>query len=135
LLFKTKNSYFVNKQLKVINYKQINSNHSLLKINKNKNSLKLFKKYFNICNKLIRFNNKNTIIDKYPFISICIPVYNTEKYIERAALSIINQSFQNFEIVIVNDFSNDNSLNIIKRLQKEDDRMTVKPKIKSSSKF
>jgi hypothetical protein len=75
LLFKTKNSYFVNKQLKVINYKQINSNHSLLKINKNKNSLKLFKKYFNICNKLIRFNNKNTIIDKYPFISICIPVY------------------------------------------------------------
>ena len=40
-----------------------------------------------------------------------------EKYIERALLSIINQSFQNFEIIIVNDNSNDSTLKIIKRLQ------------------
>ena len=124
-LFKTKISYFDNKQLKVINIQQINSNHSLLKINETHNSLKQFNDYFNICNKLIRFNNKNTIRDKNPFISICIPVYNTEKYIERAVLSVINQSFQNFEIVIVNDFSNDSSLNIIKRLQKQDDRIRL----------
>jgi hypothetical protein len=50
-LFKTKNSYFDNKQLKVINIKQINSNYSLLKINETHNSLKLFNDYFNICNK------------------------------------------------------------------------------------
>ena len=124
-LFKTKNSYFDNKQLKVINVNKINSNDSSLKINESQNSLKLFNNYFNICNKLIKFNNKNTIRDKYPFISVCIPAYNTEKYIERAALSIINQSFQNFEIIIVNDFSSDNTLNIIKRLQKEDDRVRL----------
>jgi hypothetical protein len=44
-LFKTKNSYFDNKQLKVINIKQINSNHSLLKINETHNSLKHFNDY------------------------------------------------------------------------------------------
>jgi glycosyltransferase involved in cell wall biosynthesis len=125
-LFKTKNSYFDNKQLKVINANQINSNATSLKINETQNSLKLFNNYFNICNKLIKFNNnKNIIRDKSPFISVCIPVYNTEKYIERAVLSIINQSFQNFEIIIVNDFSSDNTLNIIKRLQKEDDRIRL----------
>jgi hypothetical protein len=124
-LFKTKNSYFDNKQLKVINANQINSNATSLKINETQNSLKLFNNYFNICNKLIKFNNKNTIRDKYPFISVCIPAYNTEKYIERATLSIINQSFQNFEIIIVNDFSSDNTVNIIKRLQKEDDRIRL----------
>jgi glycosyltransferase involved in cell wall biosynthesis len=111
--------------LKVINVNKINSNDSSLKINETQNSLKLFNNYFNICNKLIKFNNKNTIRDKYPFISVCIPAYNTEKYIERAALSIINQSFQNFEITIVNDFSSDNTVNIIKRLQKEDDRIRL----------
>jgi glycosyltransferase involved in cell wall biosynthesis len=123
--FKTKISYLDNKQLKVINVNQINSNDSSLKINETQNSLKLFNNYFNICNKLIKFNNKNTIRDKYPFISVCIPAYNTEKYIERATLSIINQSFQNFEIIIVNDFSSDNTVNIIKRLQKEDDRIRL----------
>ena len=124
-LYKTKNSYFDNKQLKIINVNQINSNDSSLKINETQNSLKLFNNYFNICNKLIKFNNKNTIREKYPFISVCIPAYNTEKYIERATLSIINQSFQNFEIIIVNDFSSDNTVNIIKRLQKEDDRIRL----------
>ena len=63
-LFKTKNSYFDNKQLKVINVNKINSNDSSLKINESQNSLKLFNNYFNICNKLIKFNNKNTIRDK-----------------------------------------------------------------------
>ena len=56
-LFKTKNSYFDNKQLKVINANQINSNATSLKINETQNSLKLFNNYFNICNKLIKFNN------------------------------------------------------------------------------
>ena len=38
-----------------------------------------------------------------------------EKYIERAVLSILNQTFQNFEIIIINDFSNDNSKNIVQK--------------------
>jgi glycosyltransferase involved in cell wall biosynthesis len=48
-----------------------------------------------------------------------------EKYIERSILSIINQSFQNFEIIIVNDFSEDNTFNILKKLQKEDSRIKI----------
>jgi glycosyltransferase involved in cell wall biosynthesis len=42
-----------------------------------------------------------------------------EKYIEKALLSIINQSFQDFEIILVNDNSNDDTEEIIRRLQKE----------------
>ena len=98
----------------------------LLEMNESQNSLESYTKYFKICKNLIRLsNNKTKSIQKYPFISVCIPVYNTEKYIERAVLSIVNQSFQNFEIIIVNDNSNDNTLNIIKRLQKEDSRIRI----------
>ena len=59
------------------------------------------------------------------FLSICIPVYNMELYISKALLSIINQSFQNFEIIIVNDNSNDNTEKIIKNFQLEDNRIKI----------
>ncbi|WP_297295253.1 glycosyltransferase family 2 protein [uncultured Brachyspira sp.] len=49
------------------------------------------------------------------FISIIIPVYNTEKYLNRCINSIINQKFQNFEIIIVNDCSPGNCEEIIKQ--------------------
>ena len=48
-----------------------------------------------------------------------------EKYIERAILSVIKQKFQNFEIIIVNDNSNDNSKNIIKDFQTKDNRIKI----------
>lgn len=56
-------------------------------------------------------------------ISIVIPVYNSEKYIERAILSLMNQTFKNIEIIVVNDGSTDNSEEIIKKLQKKDQRI------------
>lgn len=126
LFLLTKNSNLINKQLKEINEQQIN-NDTFLKINESQNLLESYTQYFNTCKNLIRLNNKNKTKtnNKFPFISVCIPVYNTEKYIERAVLSIINQSFQNFEIIIVNDFSNDNTLNIIKKLLKIDDRIKL----------
>ena len=46
-----------------------------------------------------------------------------EKYIESSLLSIINQSFQLFDIIIVNDNSNDDTQNIIKRMQEKDNRI------------
>ena len=79
-----------------------------------KNELNIYKKYINECKELKRFNITK-IFNRNPFLSICLPVYNMEKYIEGSILSIINQSFQNFEIIIVNDNSNDNTENIIKK--------------------
>lgn len=54
-----------------------------------------------------------------------IPVYNVERYLEECLNSVINQTFQNIEIVIVNDGSTDNSLDIIRRIQNNDNRIVV----------
>lgn len=48
-----------------------------------------------------------------------------QDYIEKNLLSIINQSFQDFEIIIVNDDSEDETENIIKRIQLKDDRIKL----------
>ena len=58
-------------------------------------------------------------------ISIIIPVYNTEKYIKECIESIIKQTYKNIEIIIVNDGSTDNSVNIIKDYQKKYKRIKV----------
>jgi len=50
-------------------------------------------------------------------VSIIIPVYNSEKYIKECLDSIINQTYKNLEIIIVNDVSTDNSINIIKQFK------------------
>ena len=49
----------------------------------------------------------------YPAISIVIPMYNTEKYIGACLTSILNQTFQNFEVIVVDDCSTDNSCAVV----------------------
>lgn len=49
-----------------------------------------------------------------PVISVIVPVYNVEKYLERCLDSIINQTLKDVEIICVNDGSTDNSINILK---------------------
>lgn len=58
-----------------------------------------------------------------PKISIIVPVYNTEKYIERTIISIINQTYKNIEIIIVDDGSTDDSWDKINRIATSDDRI------------
>lgn len=58
-------------------------------------------------------------------ISVIIPTYNVEKYVEDAILSILNQTYENLEIIIVDDASTDNTLSILKELQKKDDRIKL----------
>lgn len=65
------------------------------------------------------------MIDIKPLVSIIVPVYNSEKYIEKCISSIVNQTLKNIEIIIVNDGSTDNSINIISKLSNEDNRIKV----------
>lgn len=58
-------------------------------------------------------------------VSIIIPVYNAGKYLEKCIGSILNQSFYNFEIIIVNDGSTDNSSIICNNLAQKDNRIKV----------
>jgi len=58
-------------------------------------------------------------------ISVVMPVYNAEKYLKTSIESILNQTFSNFEFIIINDGSTDRSLEIIQRYAKKDDRIKV----------
>ena len=58
-------------------------------------------------------------------ISIIIPVYNVEKYLSRCLESVINQSYKNIEIIIVNDGSTDNSFDICNKYKKKDKRVIL----------
>ena len=71
--------------------------------------------------------NPNEIFKKSenPKISIVISVYNGEGYIKSALLSIQNQDFKDIEIIIVDDCSKDNSVNLIKELMIKDPRIIL----------
>lgn len=60
-----------------------------------------------------------------PEISVIIPVYNVENYLDRCLNSIINQTFTNIEIILINDGSTDNSGDICDFYKKKDKRITV----------
>lgn len=64
---------------------------------------------------------------KRPLISVIIPMYNAEKYIYKNINSILNQDFSDFELIVVNDSSTDNSLNIVKSF--DDKRISIYTKI------
>lgn len=57
--------------------------------------------------------------------SIIIPVYNSEKYLDRCILSCINQTYKNFEIILIDDGSSDNSLKICNKYKNIDNRINV----------
>lgn len=58
-------------------------------------------------------------------VSIIVPVYNVEQYLIRCVDSILNQSYKNIEIILVNDGSTDQSLEVCKVLEKKDSRIKV----------
>ncbi len=62
---------------------------------------------------------------KRPTVSVLMPVYNAEKFINEAVESILNQTFSEFEFIIINDGSTDQSEAILKDFQKRDQRVKV----------
>jgi glycosyltransferase involved in cell wall biosynthesis len=63
--------------------------------------------------------------DNYPLISVIVPVYNVENYIQQCIESILNQTYTNWELILVNDGSTDNSGAICDRFAKENARVKI----------
>jgi len=57
--------------------------------------------------------------------SIIIPMYNSEKYIKRCIESVINQTYKNIEIILVNDGSTDNTFNLCEDIRRKDSRVIL----------
>ena len=60
-----------------------------------------------------------------PEVSIIIPVYNNEQYIEKCIQSVLNQTFGNLEVSVINDGSTDKSGEILENLKREDSRIIL----------
>ena len=61
-----------------------------------------------------------------PLISVVIPVYNVEKYLKQCLDSVINQTYDNIEIICVDDCSTDSSAKILENYTKKDSRIIIK---------
>ena len=64
-------------------------------------------------------------MEKIIKVSVIVPVYNVEKYLERCLDALVNQTLTDIEIICVNDGSTDNSLEILDRYSKKDERIFV----------
>lgn len=60
-----------------------------------------------------------------PKVSIVIPVYNTEKYLQRCIDSLLAQTYKNIEFIFVDDGSKDNSFSILEKAEKQDRRIII----------
>lgn len=69
--------------------------------------------------------NNMEVTQEAPLISVIVPVYNVEKYLEKCVDSIINQSYHNLEIILVDDGSTDNCPVLCDKYKKKDDRIIV----------
>ena len=78
---------------------------------------KLLLNYLNNANEYYSFNNIN------PNISIIIPLYNCQATIPLSITSIQKQYFQNYEIILINDYSTDNTSSIVNELMQKDSRI------------
>lgn len=61
----------------------------------------------------------------YPLLTIIVPVYNVSKYLRQCIESILTNEYHNIEVIIVNDGSTDNSLDICLEYEAKDDRISV----------
>ncbi|MBQ4114338.1 glycosyltransferase family 2 protein [bacterium] len=101
-----------------------------LRINTCKNILNNYDKSLQLSRELLeefeypqqfnKFNHETT-----PKFSVIVPIYNVERYIEQCIKSIQNQTLSDIEILCVDDCGKDNSIQIVKNLQKDDKRIKI----------
>lgn len=70
---------------------------------------------------VIKLSMENTL----PLVSVVIPVYNSEQYLDRCLQSVTNQSYKRLEIIVVNDGSVDSCPSIIRKYAKRDSRVVI----------
>ena len=87
--------------------------------------MKKFIKYTNISKQGILLFKNNFIKSKNPDVSVIISLNNKNKYIISTITSVQNQRLENIEIIIVDEYSNDNSIKYIENAQKNDPRIIL----------
>lgn len=58
-------------------------------------------------------------------VSVIVPMYNAENHIEETLQSILSQTYQNFEIICIDDISNDNTIKIVEKLMENEDKIKL----------
>ena len=112
--------FFISHLKKRNNSKMINDKEQIERIK----ILSEGKNYIEKCLKSL-FPKKKFIKIKKPLISVIIPLYNCEETIIYAINSIQNQNLSELEIILINDFSSDNTTKIIKHFEKDDKRIKL----------
>ena len=62
---------------------------------------------------------------KQPLVSIVVPVYNAARFMDDTIQTVLNQTYQNWELLLVDDCSSDDSIQIIKKYLKKDKRIKL----------
>ena len=62
---------------------------------------------------------------RQPWISVVMPVYNAQDYLADSIESVLNQSFRDLELIVVDDCSSDNSREVCKRYVEQDERVRL----------
>ena len=84
-----------------------------------------FNSYIQLCDNIEFIKNKKFQLIKKPKISVIIPIYNGGKYLKHSLCSIQNQNIKDIEIILIDDFSTDNTIIIIEEYMKNDQRIRL----------
>ncbi|KZD14628.1 glycosyltransferase family 2 protein [Oenococcus oeni] len=65
------------------------------------------------------------MLDDCPLVTVVVPAYNVEKFIQKTIKSILNQNYSNIELIVINDHSTDGTLGAIKKAALSDKRIRL----------
>lgn len=83
-------------------------------------------------NRYSEYREEDRVSDK---VSVIIPVYNSEEYMDKCIISVLNQTYNNIEVILVNDGSTDNSLSKCKEWERKDGRIVILDKVNEGPGF